>query len=90
MSSPLIGHIGGNPSGYECLKLLLKFRPDKAAEKVLDNFDVLRYGRPLRSRMLVGGRGAGLAYDGLYYATSVTHNIKRGEYNQNLRCLATD
>lgn len=45
--------------------------------------DVVRYGRPLRSRMLVGVRGAGLAYDGLYYVNSVTHNLKRGEYKQN-------
>lgn len=45
--------------------------------------DVLRYGRVLRARMLVGVRGAGLAYDGLYYVNSVTHNIKRGEYKQS-------
>ena len=25
-------------------------------------------------------RGVGTAYDGLHYVTSVTHNIKRGEY----------
>ncbi len=45
--------------------------------------DVLRYGHVLRSRGLVGVRGAGLAYDGLYYVTSVTHDIKRGEYAQS-------
>jgi hypothetical protein len=44
---------------------------------------VTRYGRPLRARMLVGVRGAGLAYDGMYYVNSVTHSIKRGEYTQN-------
>jgi len=43
----------------------------------------VRYGRPLKARMLVGVRGAGLAYDGMYYVNSVTHNIKRGEYKQN-------
>ena len=47
------------------------------------SLDVLRYGRILRSRLLVGVRGAGLAYDGLYYVDSVTHNIKSGEYKQN-------
>jgi hypothetical protein len=46
--------------------------------------DVLRYGRPVRSRSLIGVRGAGLAYDGFYYVDSVTDNIKRGEYKQNL------
>jgi hypothetical protein len=47
------------------------------------SLDVLRYGQPLRSRMLVGVRGAGLAYDGMYYVNSVTHNLKRGEYKQS-------
>ena len=45
--------------------------------------DVLRYGRVLRAWMLVGVRGAGRAYDGLYYVDTVTHNLKRGEYKQN-------
>ncbi len=47
------------------------------------SLSVLRYGRVLRSRQLVGVRGAGLAYDGLYYVNSVTHSIKRGEYKQS-------
>jgi hypothetical protein len=47
------------------------------------NLDVLRYGRPLRARELVGVRGVGTAFDGLYYVTSVTHNIRRGEYKQS-------
>ena len=47
------------------------------------SLDVTRYGRALRSRLLVGVRGAGLAYDGLYHVNSVTHNLKRGEYKQN-------
>jgi hypothetical protein len=45
--------------------------------------DVLRYGRVLRSRQLVGVRGAGLTYDGLYYVNSVTHNLKQGAYKQS-------
>jgi hypothetical protein len=45
--------------------------------------DVARYGRLLRSRRLVGVRGAGLAYDGLYYVKSVTHEIERGSYKQS-------
>ena len=45
--------------------------------------DVIRYGQPLKARSLVGVRGAGLAYDGLYYVKSVTHNIKAGEYKQS-------
>jgi len=45
--------------------------------------DVTRYGRLLRSRQLVGVRGAGLPFDGLYYVKSVSHDIKRGEYKQS-------
>jgi hypothetical protein len=47
------------------------------------SLDVIRYGRPLRARELVGVRGAGTAFDGLYYVKSVTHNIKKGEYKQS-------
>jgi hypothetical protein len=45
--------------------------------------DVTRYGRLLKSRSLVGVRGAGDPFDGLYYVSSVTHTIKRGEYKQS-------
>jgi hypothetical protein len=47
------------------------------------SLDVLRYGRILQARQLVGVRGAGTAFDGLYYVTRVTHSIKRGEYKQS-------
>jgi hypothetical protein len=45
--------------------------------------DVLRYGRVLKARQLVGVRGAGVAFDGLHYVASTTHRIKRGEYKQS-------
>jgi len=45
--------------------------------------NVLRYGHVLKARQLVGVRGAGLAYDGMYYVNTVTHNLKRGEYKQS-------
>jgi hypothetical protein len=47
--------------------------------------NVLRYGRILKDRQLVGVRGAGPAFDGLHYVSSVTHSIKRGEYKQSFR-----
>jgi len=47
------------------------------------SLDVLRYGRVLKARQLVGVRGAGLAYDGLYYVQSVTSTLKRGEFKQS-------
>ncbi len=47
------------------------------------NLDVLRYGRPLRARGLGGVRGAGLAYDGLYFVSSVKSILKCGEFKQS-------
>lgn len=47
------------------------------------SLDVTRYGGLLSARGLVGVRGAGPAFDGLYYVKNVTHKIKRGEYKQN-------
>jgi hypothetical protein len=84
------------PARIEFNSDFAKLTPDKAASKILGllmnngdaisasgSLDVLRYGRPLRSRAMVGVRGAGLAYDGLYYVDSVTHKIKPGEYKQS-------
>jgi hypothetical protein len=75
-----------------------KNNPLKAAQEILGilfnasdsisaqgSLDVTRYGHVLRSRMLVGVRGAGLAYDGLYYVNSVTHDLKRGQYKQSFQ-----
>ena len=57
----------------------------KAADAVTatGTLDVLRYGRVLKARALVGVRGAGLPFEGLYYVKTVTHKIKRGEYMQD-------
>ena len=45
--------------------------------------DVVRYGRVLKARQLVGVRGVGPAFDGLHYVKSVKHNIKPGSYTQS-------
>lgn len=47
------------------------------------SLDVMRYKHILKARMMVGVRGAGITYDGMYYVDSVTHNIKPGEYKQS-------
>ena len=47
------------------------------------SLNVVRYGRILKARQLVGVRGAGAPFDGLYYVKSVTHQIKRGDYKQD-------
>lgn len=45
--------------------------------------DVVRYGRILRARSLVGVRGAGHAFDGVHYVESVSHELSRGAYKQS-------
>jgi hypothetical protein len=60
-------------------------KASKSADAVsaTGSLDTLVYGNVLQSRGLVGVRGAGTPFDGLYYVKSVTHQIKRGEYKQN-------
>ena len=70
-----------NPIAAALLGLSRSAKPDAITGS--GQLDVLRYGQPLKARQLVGVRGAGTAYDGLYYVSSVTHNIKRGEYKQS-------
>jgi hypothetical protein len=40
------------------------------------SLDVLRYGRVLKARQLVGVRGAGTAFDGLYYVEQRDHTAQ--------------
>lgn len=53
------------------------------AVRAIGSLDVLRYGRLLQARRLVGVRGVGMAFDGLYFVESVTSTMKRGEFKQN-------
>lgn len=70
--------------------------PAEAVKRIfglmLDNADAItgngsvntpKYGGILKTRSVVGVRGAGPTYDGFYYVNSVTHNIKSGEYKQS-------
>ena len=94
--NPPLGLIMPIPKDIEYLEETAKYSPVRAAligiakaSKTADvvsstgSLDVLRYGRILKARKLVGVRGAGIAFDGLYYVRSVTHNIKRGAYTQS-------
>jgi hypothetical protein len=47
------------------------------------SLNVSRYGQVLKARRLVGLRGVGTAFDGLYYVKSVTSKIKRGAFTQD-------
>lgn len=93
---PPLGARPALPAKVRFTQDMSKLPPDEAAKRIFGlmmetpdtitangTLNVSRYGLILRARMLVGVRGAGLAYDGLYYVNSVTHNIKRGEYKQS-------
>jgi hypothetical protein len=71
-----------NPSQAANLALSMVFSASDAITGS-GSLDVLRYGHVLRARMMVGVRGAGLTYDGLYYVNSVTNDIKRGQFKQS-------
>lgn len=45
--------------------------------------DVARYGNVLLPRKLVAVRGAGEAFNGLYFVKSVTHTLRAGSYRQS-------
>lgn len=53
------------------------------AVKATGSLSVSRYGKTLKARQLVGVRGGGVLYDGLYYVSEVKHLIKRGDYKQD-------
>ncbi len=59
---------------------------DKSVDEVVTasgELDVQQYGTLLRPRELVGVRGAGFTYDGLYYVKKVSHKIAKGSYTQS-------
>jgi hypothetical protein len=80
----------------EKIRSVAKLNPIKATARALaesvessdavsgsGSLDVVRYGRLLKARGIVGVRGAGTSYDGLYYVKSVTTNMKKGELKQS-------
>lgn len=94
--NPPLGAIPPFPKDFPIMPGTAKLSPiqavliglAKAAKKAdavsaTGSLDVLVYGNVLQARGLVGVRGAGTPFDGLYYVKSVTHNIKRGEYKQS-------
>jgi hypothetical protein len=93
---PPLAALSTSISNIKILKDTAKMSPGKALSKGLTeaarsqdsvtaqgSLDVLRYGRVLKARQLVGVRGVGLAYDGLYFVKSVTHTLKAGEFKQS-------
>jgi hypothetical protein len=93
---PPLGVTGIVPTRVQVLRETAKLSPMAAIARGLaagagpadairadGTLDVLRYGRVLKARQLVGVRGAGMAFDGLYYVESVTTTIKQGEIKQS-------
>jgi hypothetical protein len=75
---------GSNLNTIEAIALALaKTADSNDSVTASGTLNVLRYGQVLRAHQLVGVRGAGATYDGLYYVRTVTHNVKRGEFKQS-------
>ncbi|MCY6493361.1 hypothetical protein [Leptolyngbya sp. GGD] len=59
---------------------------DASMDQVVEatgELDAVRYNGVLKARRIVGLRGVGSTYDGLYYVKSVTHQLRLGEYKQS-------
>jgi len=97
LANPPLGLIPPMPKGIKLMKDTAKLSPIAALGKGLaaaagssadavtgdGNLDVLRYGHVLKARQLVGVRGAGLSFDGLYYVKKVSSTLKAGEFKQS-------
>ena len=94
--NPPLGLIPSIPTQFRMMRNTANLNPIQAialglaeASRTSDavtgtgSLDVLRYGRVLKARGLVGVRGVGQAFNGLYFVKSVTHKIQRGEYKQD-------
>jgi hypothetical protein len=92
---PPLGLVPPFPARFELMKETAKLSPIAALGRGVaraagtadtvegsGSLDVLRYGRLLKARRLVGVRGAGTAFDGLYFVKSVTSTLKQGEFKQ--------
>jgi hypothetical protein len=92
---PPLGAVPPLPKHFPIIKGAAKLPPVRAlliglakdaqaadAVTATGTLDVLRYGQVLTARSLVGLRGAGPAFDGFWYVSSVTHELKRGEYKE--------
>jgi len=98
--NPPLGAIPAIPKKYRIDRTSARRNPGKALMVAMaaaarsgdavtgsGSLNVSRYGRVLKARQLVGVRGAGLPFDGLYFVQSVKHSIKRGEYKQNFNLV---
>jgi hypothetical protein len=100
LANPPLGMVPPRLTGIRLLEDIGALNPIEAALKGLGTaaksadavsasgtVDPVRYGRLLRSRGLVGLRGAGLAFDGLYFVKSVTTTVKTGAIAQKFQLV---
>ena len=94
--NPPLGIVEPIPLNFEPIPETAKYSPIRAAVIGLTkaartaeavtatgSLNVVRYGAILKARRLVGLRGVGPAFDGLYYVKNVKSSIKRGEFKQD-------
>jgi hypothetical protein len=94
--NPPLGLIPPIPLNFEPVENSAKYSPIRAAvigltkaartseaASASGTLNVARYGAVLKARRLVGLRGVGEAFDGLYYVKNVKSSIKRGEFKQD-------
>jgi hypothetical protein len=92
---PPLGIAQVPPSRFELMKETAKLSPIAALARGVarasgtadaiegtGSLDVVRYGRMLKARGLVGVRGAGTAFDGLYYVKRVKSTLAKGSFKQ--------
>ena len=92
---PPLGLVQQFPSKFELMKETAKLSPIAALARGVaraagtsdvvegsGSLDVVRYGRLLKARGLVGVRGAGLAFDGLYFVKRVKSTLSHGSFKQ--------
>jgi hypothetical protein len=94
--NPPLGLVPPIPLNFEPIENSAKYSPIRAAvigltkaarsseaASATGSLNVARYGAVLKARRLVGLRGVGEAFDGLYYVKNVKSSIKRGEFKQD-------
>jgi hypothetical protein len=83
----LVSDIGGRSAIQVALMGLSEEAESMDCTTAHGSLDVLRYGSILQARAMVGVRGAGSAFDGLYFVKQASHKIGRGEYKQTFQLV---
>lgn len=83
LRKPVPRDVANKDAAQATLQALASTTQSSDAVTVSGEVDTIRYGGVLQSGGLVGVRGVGQTFDGLYYVQRVTHQIKRGGYKQS-------